>query len=72
MAGDGLRQESTFVVRLWCEARPSDEPQQWRGTATNAATSEKFGFTSFDQLALFLSRETGMDAPAHPHGASEV
>ena len=63
MVGEASRQESTFVVRLWCEARPSDEPEQWRGTATNAITSEKFGFTNFDQLIQFLSRESGMEAP---------
>ena len=62
MTGDGKRHESTFVVRLWCEARPSDEPQQWRGTATNVATSEKVGFVTFDQLTRFLAREAGVDS----------
>jgi hypothetical protein len=62
MAGQGARRESTFVVRLWCEARPSDLPEQWRGTARHCGTGETFGFVSLGQLVRFLERESGMSA----------
>ncbi|MBH5322450.1 hypothetical protein [Aurantiacibacter sediminis] len=64
MTATDERKASTFVVRLWCEPRPAGEPEVWRGTATNVASSNQAGFTDFGQLLAFLEREAGLPRQA--------
>jgi len=52
----------SYVLRLWC----ADEPQtvDWHASLEDPATRERYGFSSLEQLFVFLmelsERESGM------------
>ncbi len=61
----------SFVVRIWCEPPGvSGSVRDWRGTAEDVQTGNRYSFQTLADLAMHLARDTGMQLGrlAEPRG----
>lgn len=48
----------SFVLRFWEERPPRAQTSIWRFTIEDSETNTRYGFSSFEELAAFLERNT--------------
>ncbi len=60
MASAAPPRRSSFIVRLWEEARESDAPSVARGSVTNTANGDTLLFENCRALCFFLEQHSGL------------
>lgn len=52
----------SFILRAWNDEPNEQKPARWRYVLLDAASAERWGFTSLDQLFATLTKEISSDA----------